>query len=73
MMTNTQTQSLFCNEASTNTMLLFIFLLSFFIFRIISNKGSNNHPEAKAKQIKKARKYIENHRTEDAAFFMQTF
>ena len=71
MMSNLQTTSLLCNlnEVQTNTILVVIFIISFFFFRHISNKSPISD-ETKKMKIQKAKKYLERHQEEDAAFFM---
>lgn len=72
MLSNLYNTSYLCefDESKMNTVLIFVFLISFVFFKCMSGKSDNMTAAQKEKKIQKARKYLEKHRQEDEAFFM---
>ena len=66
----TETNTFLCNEATTNTLLFVIFIVSFLFFKIVSKNKGNFNSIKEEKKIKKATKYILSHDEENLNFFM---
>jgi hypothetical protein len=73
MRTNLNQSSFLCNvnEAQMNTLLVAVFLISYFLFKFISNKHSPSQAELERRR-RKAEKYLNKYKAENEEFFMPT-